>query len=100
MGEGPGHTAPFSEGASAGHIKPKGSNLQEVSTFENEERAPNASFQFTDIESKDDPARQAIRSFENANSRAAGDAGRPLAGKEGFEGGQGGYENLDSERGA
>ena len=92
------YSAQHPAGVNEGNLKPKGRNIQEVGTFEDEERAPNASFQFQDIESKDDPGRYATRAFENANAKVAADAGRPLAGKEGFQGGQGGYENLDSER--
>ena len=70
-----------------------------MSTFEGEERAPNASFQHTDIESEDDPGRQATAAFKYRENHPAMDSGYS-GNKQGYQGGQGGFEQLDSDRAA
>lgn len=84
-------------GLSGDHLKPKGKNLHEVDTFDNEEQAPNASFKYgQDVGSKYDPGYAAEQGFEHLNAKVADDSGYS-GGKQGFQGGQGGFERLGSD---
>ncbi|KAL9054717.1 MAG: hypothetical protein Q9162_003997 [Coniocarpon cinnabarinum] len=82
-------------------LKVKGRNLQEVSSFEGEEEATNASMKYgNEVGGENDPGRQAEQAFANRTATAAGDAAYPSAGKQGPNLGHGGFENLNADENA